>query len=327
MPAIIVRAAVPDQLDEGLLPDLTRVLTRSGGLSVSDCRVLSTSPGVIELTLDVPSPVLSDQVRQVCSDALHQLGVEADLCLPPSHLADLTCWPPERQLLVVTDVDSTLIAEEVIDMLAEQAGRRDQVARVTAAAMRGEIDFTQSLRSRVGALAGLEVTALEEVRRAVHLTPGARTLITVLHQWGHRIGAVSGGFLQVLDPLAVDIGLDYACANVLEVCLDDAGVARLTGDVEGSVVDPQRKADQLRRWAQEQRIDMADTVAIGDGANDLAMMAAAGLGVGFCAKESVKAAADTTISFPRLDVALHYLGFTDTQVESALQGTGVQRGD
>jgi len=214
--------------------------------------------------------------------------------------------------LIVMDVDSTLIAGEVIDILAARAGCADQVAKLTAATMRGDLDFTTSLTERVALLAGLETRVLDQVRQELRLAPGARTLITTLGRLGYRCGIVSGGFSQITDPLAADLGLDYAAANTLEI----AG-GKLTGRLAGPVIDRAGKAEALRRFAAQADIPLSQTVAIGDGANDLDMIAAAGLGIAFNAKPAVRDAADTSISVPYLDSVLYLLGLSRDEVEAA----------
>ncbi len=221
--------------------------------------------------------------------------------------------------LIVMDVDSTLIAGEVIDMLAARAGCAEQVAKLTAATMRGDLDFTTSLTERVALLAGLETRVLDQVRQELRLAPGARTLITTLGRLGYRCGIVSGGFSQITDPLAADLGLDYAAANTLEI----AG-GKLTGRLAGPVIDRAGKAEALRRFAAQADIPLSQTVAIGDGANDLDMIAAAGLGIAFNAKPAVRDAADTSISVPYLDSVLYLLGLSRDEVEAA--GTGGSAG-
>jgi phosphoserine phosphatase len=210
------------------------------------------------------------------------------------------------------DVDSTLVQGEVIEMLADHAGVLPQVAEVTEAAMGGDLDFEQSLRARVRLLAGLPASAIDAVRDAVVLTPGARTLVRTLKRLDYRLGIVSGGFTQVTDHLVADLGLDFAAANTLEV-VD----GRLTGELVGPVVDRAGKAEALRRFAVEAGVPLAQTVAIGDGANDLDMIAAAGLGVAFNAKPVVRAAADTAVSVPYLDSILYLLGISREDVEEA----------
>ncbi len=214
--------------------------------------------------------------------------------------------------LVVMDVDSTLIRDEVIDLVAAHAGRQSEVAAITERAMRGELDFAESLRQRVAALAGLPIGVLDEVRRSVRLTPGARTLIATLHDLGLSIGVVSGGFIEVVGPLATELGITYARANRLDV----AG-GRLTGRIAGPIVDRAAKAATLREWAATEHLPLARTIAIGDGANDLDMLAAAGLGIAFNAKPAVRASADTSLNLPYLDAVLFLLGLTREEVEAA----------
>ena len=214
--------------------------------------------------------------------------------------------------LVVMDVDSTLVQGEVIEMLAAAAGCQAQVAAITEAAMRGELDFTASLRARVTLLAGLPVEAVEAVRRQVRLAPGARTLIRTLKRLDHRVAIVSGGFTQVTDILAAELGLDYSAANTLEI-----SGGRLTGALIGPVVDRAGKADALERFAVHAGIPLSQTVAIGDGANDLDMIARAGLGVAFNAKPVVRQAADTALNVPYLDAILFLLGIPREEVEDA----------
>ena len=211
--------------------------------------------------------------------------------------------------LIVMDVDSTLIQDEVIDLLAERAGCADEVAKVTAAAMRGELDFTASLRERVSLLAGLPGGVLEEVRAGLRLTAGARTLTGTLRGLGFKSGIVSGGFIQVIGPLAAELGIDYVAANELEI-----SAGKLTGRLAGPVIDRAGKADALRRFAAEAGVPLSQAVAVGDGANDLDMIAAAGLGVAFNAKPVVRDAADTSLSVPYLDAILYLLGISSDDV-------------
>ncbi len=214
--------------------------------------------------------------------------------------------------LVVLDVDSTLVQGEVIELLAAEAGCLQEVARVTEAAMSGELDFEASLRARVALLAGLPVEAVDRVRAAVRLTPGARTLVRTLKRLGWTVGIVSGGFTVVTDDLVAELGLDHALANELEI-VD----RRLTGRVLGEVVDRAAKAAALRRFAAEAGLRQEQTVAIGDGANDLDMLAAAGLGIAFNAKPVVRDAADAALSVPFLDAVLFLLGIPRHEVEQA----------
>jgi phosphoserine phosphatase len=216
--------------------------------------------------------------------------------------------------LIVLDADSTLLQGEVIDLLAEQCGCGAQVAAVTEAAMAGEIDFEEALRRRVRLLAGLGETELSAVRKALLLTPGARTLIRTLKRLGYEIAVVSGGFTQLIVDLVDEIGIDHLAANELEI---KDGV--LTGDLVGPIIDRAGKAEALKRFATAAGVPLSQTIAVGDGANDLDMLAVAGLGIAFNAKPMVRQAADTALSVPYLDAILFLLGISRTEVESADQ--------
>ncbi|MGE3326415.1 MAG: phosphoserine phosphatase SerB [Acidimicrobiia bacterium] len=213
--------------------------------------------------------------------------------------------------LVVMDVDSTLIQDEVIDLLAAEAGREAEVSAITERAMRGELDFEASLRERVALLAGLPESVFDIVKEKVRLTPGARTFVRTLRRLGYRTAIVSGGFTPITDHLRADLGLDYAFANDLEV-VD----GHLTGVVLGSVVDRAGKAEILRQVAIAEGIALDQVVAIGDGANDLDMLATAGLGVAFNAKPAVQLAAQTAVNVPYLDAILFLLGVRREDVEA-----------
>lgn len=219
--------------------------------------------------------------------------------------------------LVVMDVDSTLVQDEVIDLLATRAGCAGQVAKLTAAAMGGQLDFATALRERVALLAGLDRRVLDEVRAELRLAPGARTLIRTLRRLGYRCGIVSGGFVQVIEPLATELGIDYVAANTLEI----RGGA-LTGRLAGPVIGRAGKADALRRFAAQAGVPVSQAIAVGDGANDLDMIAAAGLGVAFNAKQVVKDAADAAVSVPYLDSILYLLGISREDVEAADAASG-----
>jgi len=214
--------------------------------------------------------------------------------------------------LIVMDVDSTLIQEEVIDLLAARAGCADEVAKITESAMRGELDFAASLRERAALLAGLDVSVLDAVRAGLRLTPGARTLIRTLKRLGYKCGIVSGGFTAVIEPLAASLGIDYVAANTLEVA-----DGRLTGRVLDPVIDREGKTEALRAFARAAGVPLSQTVAVGDGANDLGMIAAAGLGVAFNAKAVVRDAADTALNVPYLDTVLYLLGISRDAVAAA----------
>ena len=214
--------------------------------------------------------------------------------------------------LVVMDVDSTLVQGEVIEMLASYAGCLEQVQAVTEAAMRGELDFEDSLRERVALLAGLDASALDLVYAALALAPGARTLVRTLKRLGYRFAIVSGGFTHITDKIAADLGIDFATANELEI-VD----GKLTGRIVGEVVDRAGKADALRRFAAAAGVSVGATVAIGDGANDVDMLSAAGLGIAFNAKPVVQRAADTSVNVPYLDAIMYLLGISREEVEAA----------
>lgn len=185
--------------------------------------------------------------------------------------------------LLVMDVDSTLILEEAIDLLGEKAGVGAAVADITERAMRGELDFEEALIERVALLEGLPLTVFEEVLEEIHFTPGAAELIDELHHRGYKVGVVSGGFHETVDPLAHQLGIDYVKANRLEV-----KEHKLTGRVIGDIVTKETKKAYLTKWAKENGLQLSQTIAVGDGANDLPMIRAAGIGVAFCAKPIVQ---------------------------------------
>ncbi len=215
--------------------------------------------------------------------------------------------------LVAFDMDSTLIDQEVIDQLALLHGVGDQVSAITARAMRGELDFQQSFRARAALLRGLPESALQTVAESVQLSEGAERLIRVLKRFGYKVALLSGGFQYVGDHLQARLGLDYVHANTLE--LRD-GV--MTGEVRGEIVDAARKAELLRAIAGQEGIDLEQTIAIGDGANDLPMLSVAGLGIAYHAKPLVKESAEHAISTMALDSLLYLVGFTDSDIEQAL---------
>jgi len=214
--------------------------------------------------------------------------------------------------LIVFDVDSTLVQGEVIEMLAAHAGAQGKVAAITEAAMRGELDFAQSLQQRVATLTGLPATVVDEVASQLELMPGARTTLRTLRRLGFRCGAVSGGFRRIIEPLAEELMLDYVAANELEI-VDGT----LTGRVVGPIIDRAGKAKALREFAEQAGVPMEQTVAVGDGANDIDMLAAAGLGVAFNAKPALREVADASLSHPYLDTVLFLLGVTRGEIEAA----------
>jgi len=214
--------------------------------------------------------------------------------------------------LVVMDVDSTLLQDEAIDLLAARAGRAAEVSALTAAAMSGQLDYARALRQRVALLEGLDAAVVRDLPDSLRLAPGARTLLRTLKRLGYRCGVVSGGFTQVTDWLTAELGLDFAAANTLEIA-----DGRLTGRITGHLIDRPGKERMLRLFAAEAGVPLSQTVAVGDGANDLDMIAAAGLGVAFNAKPAVRSAADTSVSVPHLDAILYLLGISRDDVEAA----------
>jgi len=205
--------------------------------------------------------------------------------------------------LVQLDVDSTFIQQEAIELLAAKAGVLDEVARITESAMRGELDFTESLIARVSLLKGLPETVFDQVRKEISLTPGAAELVELLHHKGHCVSLVSGGFVNIMQPIVDELKIDYFIANTLEV-ID----GHLTGKVLGEIVDRAAKAIALKEFAAQAGVDIANTVAIGDGANDLDMMAIAGISIAFNAKPIVAAAADYSINEPSLASVASIIG-------------------
>lgn len=237
---------------------------------------------------------------------LAQIGTENTIDIAVSR-GGLMRWAKK---LVVMDVDSTLIQQEVIELLGAKAGKREEIAAITEAAMRGELDFAESLRARVALLAGLPDSVLTQVQSEITLTPGARTLVRTLHKLGHHVALVSGGFETVIAPLMTELGIAHMRANNLEI-ID----GKISGKLTGPVIDRGGKAEALREFASLHGIELEQTIAIGDGANDLDMITLAGMGIAFNAKPAVKAAADSSVSAPYLDSVLYLLGITREEVE------------
>jgi phosphoserine phosphatase len=239
---------------------------------------------------------------------LAQVGTEnaIDIAISPGGLMR---WAKK---LVVMDVDSTLIQQEVIELLGAKAGKGAEIIAITESAMRGELDFAESLRARVALLSGLPESVLTQVQSEITLTPGARTLIRTLHKLGHHVALVSGGFEPVIAPLMSELGIEHMRANNLEI-VD----GKLTGKLIGPIIDRAGKAQALRDFAAMHSIELEQTIAIGDGAYDLDMITLAGMGIAFNAKPAVKAAADSSVSAPYLDSVLYLLGITREEVEES----------
>ncbi|OBB61393.1 phosphoserine phosphatase SerB [Mycobacterium sp. 852013-51886_SCH5428379] len=266
----------------------------------------------LEMRVSVPSGAAYPQLQQ----ALARVAVEESVDIA---LEDYSLTRRAKRLIVF-DVDSTLIQGEVIEMLAARAGAEAAVAEVTEAAMRGELDFAESLHRRVATLAGLPAQVLDDVADQIQLTPGARTTLRTLRRLGFHCGIVSGGFRQVIEPLAHELMMDFVAANELEI-VDGL----LTGRVVGEVVDRPGKAKALRDFAQQVGVPMEQTVAVGDGANDIDMLTAAGLGVAFNAKPALREVADASLSHPYLDTVLFLLGITRGEIEAADAHDGLLR--
>ena len=218
----------------------------------------------------------------------------------------MDCSAAADMRLIVMDIDSTLINEEVIDLLGDAAGVGKRVARITERAMRGELDFKQALKERVALLAGLDIEVFDRTFSRVTFTPGAKELVTAAHARGWKVGVVSGGFHEVADRIMAAVGIDYCLANRLEV-----KDGKLTGRLAAEIVTKERKLEALRTWAAELDIPMERTVAMGDGANDIPMIQAAGVGIAFCAKPKTRAAAPFHIDERNLMLAMDTIDRSD----------------
>ncbi|MCV6964205.1 phosphoserine phosphatase SerB [Mycobacterium intermedium] len=282
------------------------------GVNIDFIRGISDYPVTgLELRVSGPPDVAGELQTALTKVAVDQ---HVDVAVADYGLA----WRTKR--LIVFDVDSTLVQGEVIEMLAARAGAQGTVAAITEAAMRGELDFAESLEQRVATLAGLPATVIDDVAAQLELMPGARTTIRTLRRLGFRCGVVSGGFRRIIEPLARDLMLDFVAANELEIV---DGI--LTGRVLGPIVDRPGKAKALRAFADQYGVPMEQTVAVGDGANDIDMLAAAGLGIAFNAKPALREVADASLSHPYLDTVLFLLGVTRGEIEAADAADGTLR--
>ena len=293
--------ALSQKLQPAAISQIASAITQQGGNIERIFRTASYPITAVEFQVSGASV---DQLRTSLALVARDSGV--DIAVSPGGLARLA------KKLVVMDVDSTLIQQEVIELLAAKVGVADQVVSITAAAMAGELDFAQSLQARVALLAGAPESILAEVRNEIALTPGARTLVKTLQKLGHEVAVVSGGFTTVIEPLLGELGIVNYRANTLEI-----SDGKLTGKVIEPIIDRAGKAQALRDFADKVGVTLEQTIAIGDGANDLDMIAAAGLGIAFNAKPAVKAAADSSLSAPYLDSVLYLLGISREDVEAA----------
>lgn len=305
IPTPIKSMTVVTVLGERISPDDFGVVARAiaeGGGNIERIFRLSRYP-VISYELTVSNGDTNKIREQLITAAAAR---PFDIAIQPEGLER------RSKRLVVMDVDSTLIENEVINLLADEAGVGEQVAEITGAAMRGEIDFEGSLRERVSLLKGLSEEAMDRVSERISVTPGARTFIRTLKRMGMKTAIVSAGFTRFADALAADLGVDYSLSNTLEI---EDGF--LTGQLAGELVDGPRKASFLKEIAFAEQISIPQVVAVGDGANDLDMLSTAGLGIAFNAKPVVKERADTSVSVPYLDAILFLMGVRRDYVEAA----------
>ena len=300
--------AIAEELDDARVAAIAQVLAGAGAEVDTPGRLSDRAPGVVAIAITIPAgdTPARDQARTLRHAILAACGADAlDVAV-----TDAAVSAPGPRILVA-DMDSTLIEIEVIDELARYHGVYDEVAAVTARAMRGELDFEASLRARVARLAGLDAAVLADLAARLPIMPGAAALVRGFHQAGGWAAVVSGGFTFGTTAVAARLGLDHAFANTLEI----AG-GRLTGQLVEPVVTPLRKAQVVDELAALHGLPRERVVAVGDGANDLLMLAQAGLGVAFHAKPRVAAAADTALTTGGLERILYVLGWTRAQVDA-----------
>jgi phosphoserine phosphatase len=290
-------------LRAGALSHVTQTIADTGSNIESIIQLGNEPVSSLEMLVRTDDPVA---LRAALVQAAENTGV--DVAVEPAGLRR------RAKRLVVLDVDSTLIRDEAIDVLAARAGVAEEVERITEQTTAGEIEFAEALRSRVALLRGLPESVLAEVRDELRLTPGARTLVRTLRRLGYLVGVVSGGFTYFTDRFVEELGLDFAAANELEI-VDGA----VTGRVLGPVIDRAGKAAALREFAEKYGVPLAQTVAIGDGANDIDMLEQAGLGVAFNAKAAARGAADAALNLPYLDTVLFVLGISRDEATEAAE--------
>lgn len=293
--------ALSQKLQPSAIAQIATAITAQGGNIERIFRTASYPVTAVEFQVSAASV---DPLRAALALVARDAGI--DIAVSPGGLARLA------KKLVVMDVDSTLIQQEVIELLAAKVGVAKEVTEITNAAMTGELDFETSLRARVALLAGASEKIIEEVRSEIELTPGAGTLVLTLQKLGHEVAVVSGGFVNVIEPLIRELGISNFRANNLEV-ID----GKITGNLIGPIIDRAAKAQALRDFAAKVGVTLEQTIAIGDGANDLDMIAAAGLGIAFNAKPVVREAADSSLTAPYLDSVLYLLGISREDVDSA----------
>lgn len=271
-------------------------IAKLGG-NISAIRRTAIEPLIsIELELSIPNNSLKDVQGALATIAIEN---KIDLAVEPGGLQR------KSKRIVMLDMDSTLIEQEVINLLGQSAGQSNEIAQITEKAMAGDLDFKSALIKRVALLKGLDQESLHRVRDQITLTKGAKKLIEELHHQGHKVGVVSGGFIEVIEPILKSLKIDFYRANRLKI---EKGL--LTGDIDGPIIDSHAKRIALEDFATQEGISLEQTVAIGDGANDLEMIKAAGLGIAFNAKPKVAAAADTTISNQDLSTVLLLMGIS-----------------
>jgi len=293
--------ALAQKITPGAIAELATDIASTGGNIERIHRTASFPLTAIEFLI---SGANSDSLRASLGPTAKKFGI--DIAVQNSGLNRFA------RKLIVMDVDSTLIEQEVIDLLAEACGVGEQVRSITESAMRGELDFETSLRKRVSLLKGQPSTIVDDVAAKISLTPGARTLIRTLNKLGHGVGLVSGGFSQVINPIAQQLGIVNVRSNTLDI-MDNV----LTGNLTGPIIDRAGKAQALKDFAAVEKISLANTIAIGDGANDLDMIATAGLGIAFNAKPKVQEAAQSALNAPYLDSVLFILGINREDIEES----------